>query len=61
MVVGKKVLYQLNKITISFDMFSGEEAATKTDAGDGVAARPVSVANQAQCCGALKSGVCNLI
>ena len=42
-------------------MFSGEEAATKTDAGDGVAARPVSVANQAQCCGALKSGVCNLI
>merc|ERR1719357_475620 len=32
----------------------GEEAATKTDAGDGVAARPVSVANQAQCCGALK-------
>merc|ERR1719495_39464 len=40
----------------------GEAAATQEDAGDGsAAARPVSVANQQQCCGALKSGVCNLI
>jgi len=40
----------------------GEAAATQEDGGDGSnAARPVSVANQQQCCGALKSGVCNLI
>ena len=32
--------------------------------GDGEsksAARPVSVAHQTQCCGGLKSGVCNII
>jgi len=39
----------------------GEAPATKEDGGGDVAARPVSVANQAQCCGKLKSGVCNLI
>jgi len=39
----------------------GEAPAGQEDAGEGVAARPVSVTNQAQCCGALKSGVCNLI
>ena len=31
-----------------------EEAATKEEGGDVSAARPVSVANQTQCCGKLK-------
>ena len=44
----------------------GEPAAEKSDGGGGAEAgltRPVSVANQTQCCGKLngKSGVCSLL
>ena len=40
----------------------GEPAADKEDGGgDSEGAKPVSVANHQQCCGALNSGACKLI
>jgi len=40
----------------------GGEAESSTSAEvEGGAERPVSVVNKAQCCGSLKSGVCNII
>jgi hypothetical protein len=51
----------LMRQTSSLIFILGETSAVKEDSGEGVASRPVSVANQSQCCGKLKSGVCNLI
>ena len=39
---------------------AGGNGGTVDEEGE-VKARPVSVAHQTQCCGGLKSGVCNLL